>query len=387
VPQAPPAETGLRLTRVAFTDLPGWQNGDANAALASFARGCATLANKPPAQAMAYAGTMADWQAACAAIGGDARSFFETQFTPYAIGGDALFTGYYEPEISGSRTRHDNFQTPIYGLPSDLVSVDLGRFIPKLQGEHIFGKLSDQALTPYPDRAEINAKGVPTARILFWCDDPIAVFFLQIQGSGRVRFDDGSNARIAYAGANGRTYTAIGRDLIANGALTRENVSLATIRDWLKAHPDQARGMMEHNQSFVFFQETKLGDPALGSPGSLGVPLTPLASLAVDRRIHALGMPFYVAANGPDPFAGLVIGQDTGGAIRGAARGDIFFGFGEEAERRAGGMKAPGRLYVLLPNKVAEGIGAGKTPTTKKRCFKKPSIRRNLSRPPRPSPK
>ena len=309
---------------------------------------------------MAYAGTAQGWQSVCAKATGDARQFFESNFTPYAVGGAALFTGYYEPEISGSRSRHGAFQTPVYGLPPDLVSVDLGRFIPKLAGEHVSGRVTDQALTPYPDRAEIDAHGIANAKILFWCDDPVALFFLQIQGSGRVRFDDGGSARIAYAGTNGQPYTAIGGPLIERGALTRQTVSLATIRDWLKANPAQAQSVMELDKSFVFFQEAPLGDEMLGSPGSLGAALTPLASLAVDARIHPLGAPFFVAAGGPDPVSALMIGQDTGGAIRGAARGDIFFGFGAEAERRAGGMKAPGALYVLLPNAVAAAIGAGK---------------------------
>lgn len=310
---------------------------------------------------MAYGGTAADWQAVCAKAGGDGRAFFETRFTPYAIGGGALFTGYYEPEISGSRLRHGAFQTPVYGLPADLVNVDLGQFLPRLKGEHISGRLSGQKLVPYADRARIDAEGLPDAKILFWSDDPVAVFFLQIQGSGRVRFEDGGVERIAFAGTNGRPYTAIGRALIEKGILTRENVSLASIRAWLKNNPALARGVMELDRSFVFFRETPLGDPSLGSPGTLGVPLTPLASLAIDARIHPLGAPFYVAATGADPVTGLMIGQDTGGAIRGAARGDIFFGFGPKAEQRAGNLKAQGRLYVLLPNPVAARLGAGKS--------------------------
>jgi membrane-bound lytic murein transglycosylase A len=359
--QTPPPDTGLSLTRTDFQNLPGWQDGDLKPALASFARSCGELAKKSPTQTMAYAGTIADWLPVCARAQGDARLFFERNFTPYAVGGQALFTGYYEPEISGSRTRHGDFQTPVYGSPSDQVSVDLGRFIPKLQGEHVSGRLAGQNLAPYPTRAEIDAKGIAGAKILFWCDDPVALFFLQIQGSGRARFDDGSSGRIAYAGTNGRPYTAIGRALIVNGALTRENVSLATIRAWLKANPSQAQAVMEMDQSFVFFQEAPLGDALLGSPGTLGAALTPLASMAVDAHTHPLGAPFYVAAQGPDPVSALLIGQDTGGAIRGAARGDIFFGFGPDAERRAGDMKAPGTLYVLVPNSVAQAIGSGKT--------------------------
>jgi membrane-bound lytic murein transglycosylase A len=360
-PPAVPLAPGLRLTQVDFDTLPGWKNADHGAALSAFQKGCEVLARKPPATAMAYAGTTADWAPPCTAATDAGGNFFESQFVPYAIDGEALFTGYYEPQIAGSRTRHDAFQTPVYGLPADLISVDLGQFLPSQKGEHIAGRLSGQTLVPYADRAEIDAKGLAKAKILFWCDDPVAVFFLQIQGSGRVQFDDGSGARIAFAGVNGRPYTAIGRALIENGALTRETVSLSTIRDWLKKNPQSARGLMELDQSFVFFQEAPLGDVALGSPGSLGVALTPLASIAVDARIHPLGAPFYVAANGPDPVSALAIAQDTGGAIRGAARADIFFGFGPIAETRAGNMKAPGRLYVLLPRAVAAAIGPEKT--------------------------
>jgi membrane-bound lytic murein transglycosylase A len=320
------------------------------------------LTAKPDNTAMSgagYAGTAVDWRSVCAGAKGAAKSFFEQNFTPFAVGGgDPLFTGYYEPEIRGSRSQHGAYQTPVYGLPPDLVLADLGLFNSKLKGEHISGKVVGHALLPYADRAQINAGGIG-APILFYTDDPVAFFFLQIQGSGRVLFDDGSAARIAYAGENGQPYTAIGRSLIADGSLTRETVSLQSIRAWLLAHPERASAVMETNRSYIFFAQTPLGDTALGSTGALGVPLTPLASLAVDSRLHALGAPFYVAADGPDPVRSLMVAQDIGGAIRGPVRGDMFFGFGPEAERRAGAMKAPGRLYLLLPNTLAAKIGEG----------------------------
>jgi membrane-bound lytic murein transglycosylase A len=270
-----------------------------------------------------------------------------------------LFTGYYEPEIRGSRTRQGAYQTPVHGMPSDLVRVDLGQFIPKFKGERVSGRVSGNTLVPYANRKEINLG--TKAPVLFYTDDAVALFFLQIQGSGRVVFTDGKTGRIGYAGENGRPYTAIGRTLIAEGVLTRENVSLQTIRAWLLANPARAQGVMEGNESYIFFEERPLGDAALGATGSLGVSLTPGASLAVDPRIHALGAPFYLDAGGPDPVQGLLVAQDIGGAIRGSVRGDIFFGFGPDAERRAGAMKAPGRLYVLLPNAVAARIGESKT--------------------------
>jgi len=358
-----PIQAGLHLSKVGFADLPQWSGVDQVRAQLSFQRSCAVLMTKPGETALAgagYAGTVADWRPVCDAAKSGSRDFFEKNFTPFAVDGEALFTGYYEPQIRGSRTRTGAFQTPVYGLPSDLVRVDLGLFNTKLKGERISGKVEGRALVPYADRAQIDTGGIAAAPVLFYTDDAIAFFFLQIQGSGRVVFDDGSNARIAYAGENGQAYTAIGRTLIAEGALTREEVSLQSIRAWLAAHPGRARAVMQTNRSYIFFAEVPVGDPALGSTGSLGTNLTPLASLAVDSRIHALGAPFYVAADGPDPVHDVMVAQDIGGAIRGPARGDMFFGFGAEAERRAGAMKAPGRLYLLLPNGLAEKIGAGR---------------------------
>jgi membrane-bound lytic murein transglycosylase A len=357
----PQPNAPLRLTQATFHDLPGWEGNDPSAALASFARGCAVLARKAPQSAMdgkGYAGTVADWLPACTDAKGDARAFFEQHFMPYQIsaGGNrgGLFTGYYEPQINASHTRQGAYQTPVYGLPPDLIRVDLGQFAPRLAGEHVSGKLEGQKLVPYADRAAIDAQGIANAKILFWCDDPIALFFLQIQGSGRVRFVEGGSERIGYAGENGKPYTAIGKVLIAEGALARENVSLATIRDWLEKNPARAQAVMEADQSFIFFEEKPVGDPALGNAGTLGAALTPGASLAIDPRLNALGAPYYVDAA---PVRGLLIGQDTGGAIRGAVRGDVFFGFGDKAEAQAGSMKSDGALFVLLPKAIAAAVG------------------------------
>ncbi len=347
------------MVAVSFADLPGWQSADLKPALAAFRRSCDVLDHKSADEQIGdYAGRAGDWQKICARLmvseNGDPRAFFEKNFTPYRLGGEGLFTGYYEPEIRGSKLRHGAFQAPVYGLPEDLIRVDLGEFSPKLKGEHIAGRLEGQRLVPYRTRAEIDRHGLAKAKILFWCDDPVALFFLQIQGSGRVYFDDGSTARLQYAGQNGRPYTAIGRILVASGRLARSQVSLQSIRGWLKAHPALAQSVMEADQSFVFFQEAPIGDPSLGSPGVEQVPLTPLGSMAIDLNQNALGAPYYVVT---DPLKTLLIAQDTGGAIRGRVRGDIFFGFGPKAEADAGGMKAQGRLYVLLPNQVAARLG------------------------------
>jgi membrane-bound lytic murein transglycosylase A len=375
VPSSPPAAStvaasALRLSRTGFSALPGWNAARFDAALASFRRGCAILAKKNPAAPMGgagYAGAVGDWLPLCAnapkAIVGDARVFFETSFTPYAISDgdkpDGLFTGYYEPEILAARTRGGIYQTPIYALPDDWVRFDLGEFDAALAGQHAVAQVTNHSLQQYPERATINATP-PRAEVLLWAADPVTLFFLQIQGSGRARLPDGSSLRLAYAGANGQPYTAIGRTLINEGQLTRENVSLQSIRAWLVAHPDQARRVMETDKSYVFFLRAAIDDPALGSTGTLGANLTPGASLAIDPRMNALGAPFFVAADGADPVHALLIGQDTGGAIKGAVRGDIFFGFGAQAEERAGHMNEPGRLFVLLPNALAAKIGAGR---------------------------
>lgn len=377
---APPTPGPLRLTPAHFRDLPDWKTADLAPALAAFRRSCAVLAKKPegaPLGGAGYAGTAGDWRLPCAAVpdkadSATARAFFETWFQPVAVSAgrvrEGLFTGYYEPQIRASRTAHGSYQTPIYGVPDDLITVDLSQFREKWAHEKIAGRLEGHRLVPYPDRAAIDAKGLKTAPVLFYAADPVAAFFLQIQGSGRVVFDDGSVARVAYAAQNGQPYTAIGRTLIEDGAIPREKVSLQSIRAWLKANPDQAQRVMETNRSFVFFKEKKLADPTLGATGSEGVPLTPGASLAVDLRLHPLGVPFFVAATAPDPdankpdhsFDRLLIAQDTGGAIRGPVRGDVFWGFGADAAAIAGRMKAKGKLFVLLPKPVAERLGTAK---------------------------
>lgn len=363
----------LRISPAGFGDVPGWDTNDPRDALSAFKRSCAVLQKLPADEAMGglgYAGVVRDWLPACKAAGtappASAKAFFESWFVPLAIdkGSQALFTGYYEPELSASRTPTQRFHVPVYGAPPDLITADLGQFRTKLAGEHIYGRLSSARLEPYPTRAEIDASGLPQAPIILYTDDPVSTFFMHIQGSGRVRFADGEMLRLNFAATNGRPYTPIGRVLIAKGAIDRKDLSLQSIRAWLLAHASEARAVMEADQSFVFFSLAPLGDPTLGSPGSEGVALTPLASLAVDMRLHPLGAPVYLAATVPaaDPkkpdrvFDRLLIAQDTGGAIRGGVRGDVFFGFGKNAEAIAGRMKSPGRLFVFVPKRVAEAL-------------------------------
>jgi membrane-bound lytic murein transglycosylase A len=365
------------LTPVSFAELPGWRRSDVRIALAAFRRSCTLLTRQEPVTTLGgagYAGVAGDWRAACAAAPLDdltataARSYFETRFTVFEVvsygSPQALFTGYYEPQLRVSPTRRGPYETPVYGLPSDLISVDLGLFHASLKGDHVSGRIAGRALVPYYTRAEIDAHGLKSAPVLGYSEDPIAVFFLQIQGSGRALLDNGQIVRLAYAGQNGRPYTPIGRTLIEKWAVSPDRMSMQAIRQWLLAHPAAAQAVMDTDQSFVFFREAALGDPSLGSLGSEGVPLTPGASIAVDVNIHALGVPFFIAASAPDPDSShpddplnrLFIAQDTGGAIRGAARADVFWGFGRASEAIAGRMKSLGRLYVLLPNGLASRI-------------------------------
>ena len=363
-----PSEERLVLKPATFAELPGWREDAVEAAVPAFLRSCGKLAGQPddaPAGGQALAGRAADWRGACAEAArlppGDhaaARRFFETRFRPWSARNHrnplGLFTGYYEPLLHGSRRRHGRFTVPLYGRPPELVMVDLGRFRDDLKGKRIAGKVEAGALVPYPDRREIDGGALAGRRLeLLWVDDAVDAFFLQVQGSGRVELEEGGEVRIGYAAQNGRPYASIGKALIDGGALPRDAVSLQTIRAWLDAHPDQMRPVLEKNPSYVFFQETK-GDSPLGAEG---VPLTPGRSLAVDLKYMPLGVPVWLAGGMPAPRAGepdrklhrLLIAQDTGGAIRGPVRGDVFFGFGPEAEALAGRMKHRGKLWLLLP--------------------------------------
>ena len=290
-----------------------------------------------------------------AATDDQARAFFEGSFVPYLAADndktEGLFTGYFEPELAGARMRGAGFATPLLRRPPDLVSADLGPFRPSWRGERTAGRVVDGQLRPYPTRAEIERGALARDHLaLLWVASPIDAFFLQIQGSGRVRLPDGSLVAVGYAGDNGRPYVAIGRLLIERGALTRDQVSLATIRAWLKAHPDEAGALMDANPSYVFFREIT-GPAPLGSEG---VALTPGRSLAVDRAFVPLGVPVWLdIAQGDRRWRRLMVAQDTGGAIRGPVRGDVFWGTGPTAEAQAGGMRAHGEYVILLPRTVA----------------------------------
>lgn len=281
------------------------------------------------------------------------RAFFETRFQPHAVHGDrdrkhdSLITGYYEPLLRGDLKRSARFRYPVYGVPEDLLVVDLGSLYPELKDKRLRGRLDGRRVVPYLSRTEITTKKI-NAPVLAWVDDPAALFFLQVQGSGRIQFEDGETVYVGYADQNGHPYHAIGSTLVNRGALKLEDVNLDSIRAWLAANPAQAEDVLNSNPSYVFFARRE--QPAVGA---LSVPLTPRRSVAVDPAFIPLGTPLWLDTTLPDaaPFRRLVFAQDTGGAIKGPVRADVFFGFGPEAEKLAGNMKQPGRVLVLLPVK------------------------------------
>jgi membrane-bound lytic murein transglycosylase A len=367
-----PQKEELTLRAVPYGQLDGWQSDDMRGSVRAFQRSCRAMVRRSDDRGVgpdARMGTIGQWRGPCETAlaldadtlrKDDARAFFQSDFTPYLVGNgktsEGLFTGYYEPELRGNLTRDGKYQTAIYLKPDDMVSVDLGEFSDELKGKKLVGRLSGSSLKPYYDRAEIEG-GALSGRDLemVWVDDAVDAFFLQIQGSGRVVLPDDSVLRIGYAATNGQAYYAIGRELIERGALTRETVSLQTIRKWLHDNPDEADAVMNTNASFVFFQPLKT-DPDAGPLGSQGVALEPGRSLAVDRRFHAMGVPVWLETSDPmnadRTFHRLMVAQDTGGAIRGPVRGDIFFGPGEDAALFAGHMNRTGQKFILLPKVI-----------------------------------
>jgi membrane-bound lytic murein transglycosylase A len=311
-------------------------------------------------------GTYGPWQEACRkATGVDAgnpasvRAFLENNFkvVQATAGGDpkGLFTGYYESSLNGSRTKHGKYQHPLRARPDDLVMVDLGLFRDELKGQRIAGRVIDGNLKPYETREQIVNGKLPLAqnKPLVWLDDPHDAFFVQVQGSGIVKLDDGTTMRVGYAGQNGHPYYAIGRELVKRGIYHKDEVSMETIRSWLLQNPDKADELMNTNKSYVFFTEMPDDGTGAGPQGGEGVKLTATRSIAIDRSILPYGFPLWLEADypGPDskPIRRLMMAQDTGGAIRGPVRGDFYWGSGAEAEAKAGPMKAQGQYWFLMP--------------------------------------
>ena len=352
LPVAPPKPEPVPLmTPSTFTALPGWGQDDQRQAWTAFTRSCGVLKRKP------------EWEPACSAAATvdatslDAvRTYFESWFVPNqmraADGADTgLVTGYYESQLRGSRTRSAAFQTPLYKVPDDLLTVELDSLFPELKGKRVRGRLSGKKVIPYASRDEIARANLPGKELL-WVDDPVEAFFLEVQGSGRVQLSNGDTVRVAYADQNGHPYRAIGKWLIDKGYVPASQMSAQAIKAWIVANPERRQELFNVNPSYVFFREERLPDPNVGPNGALGVPLTPARSIAVDRKFVPLGSPVYLATTEPastTPMQRLVMAQDVGGAINGEVRADFFFGFGDQAADKAGRMKQRGNVWVLVP--------------------------------------
>lgn len=290
----------------------------------------------------------ADWNSACAAASSwpeaSASEFFIRYFEAVQVGdGKAFVTGYYEPEIAGSRTRQPGYDVPIYRRPSNLIDVNLGLFSDSLKGKTIRGKVDGSNLVPFDERSQIVGGSLAGKGLeLAWAADPVEFFFLQVQGSGRLLLPGGGVMRIGYDGQNGRDYTGIGKLMKDRGLI--QAGSMQDIMQYLRAHPDEGAAIMNENKSFVFFRE--LTGP--GPLGAMGVAVTPEATVAADPRYVPLGAPLLLSLDRAEPN-GIWIAQDTGGAIKGANRFDSFWGAGSNARSTAGGMSARGSALILLP--------------------------------------
>jgi membrane-bound lytic murein transglycosylase A len=350
IPPATPPASPLRATT--WDAIPGWRDDNPQLAWSAFITSCDALKNQPA------------WQSVCAVAAAlhepsrdTLQRFFENSFTPYQVvnpdGGDSgLVTGYYEPLLHGSRNRSARYRYPIYGVPDDLLVVDLGELYPELRNMRLRGRLEGRRVVPYFNRAQIEDGAAPIAgKEIVWVEDAVELFFLQIQGSGRVRLGGGETIRLGYADQNGYPYRSIGRLLVDRGDLPLERASMQGIKAWAKQNPDKLQDLLNYNASYVFFRELP---PDLPGPlGALGVPLTARRSIAVDARFIPLGAPVFLATTMPNsrqPLNRLLLAQDTGGAIRGAVRADFFWGFGDEAAALAGRMRQSGKMWVLLPH-------------------------------------
>jgi len=352
------------LTATNFSALPSWQENTPAAALNVFLNSCRAI------------GRRSDWAQVCEEAlfcpSGDeqaARAFFEKNFTPWQLVNEygsktGVITGYYVPELEGRRHSDEKFRYPLYQQPDDLLTIKLGKLYPELAGLRLRGRLEGQTVVPYFDRSEIESDSAPLAGDeLFWVADPVDLFFLQIQGSGRILLPGGEKVMVGYANQNGHRYHSIGKLLLDRGAMTRDQMSMQNIRRWVAEHPEAGRQLLDENPSYVFFRPLEKGVES--PPGALGIPLSAERSLAVDRRNIPLGAPVFLAATRPDngaPMNRLMIAQDTGGAIKGRVRADFFWGMGQKAGALAGRMKQQGQMWVLLPKDVVPEALASLSP-------------------------
>ena len=366
------ASTGddvLTLRAVRFADLPGWsqdRHAEAIPALLASCEKIASLPDRAPLGVSRSGGRARDWRAACAAArrlpAGDdraARAFFESAFRPYAALGKAgptgKLTGYHVQALRGSRTRHGRFQVPLFARPPDLVSVELGDFVPDGRGRRIWGRVDNGRLVPYPTRAELRRLPVDEKQVVVWVDDPVDAVFAEIQGSGVVALEEGGTLWIGFAGKNGHKFRGVGGILRRMGELQPGEGTMQGIRAWFAAHPDRYHEIVDQNPAKVFFQVS----PRAGAIGTQGVVLTARRSMAVDRAVIAFSTPLWVetrvklhGARRAAPWRHLLIAQDTGGAILGPVRGDIYWGDDAEAAEVAGRTGGPGRIWLLLPRAI-----------------------------------
>ncbi|HET9862547.1 MAG TPA: MltA domain-containing protein [Steroidobacteraceae bacterium] len=355
----PAAAPAVHFEAAKWSKLPGWRADDSLAAWPAIVGSCHALASRAP------------WQEFCAAVMATSpvdaafvRGFLERQLTPYRIERvtgrkrerKGLVTGYYEPLLHGARERSEVYATPLYRRPDDLLIVDLASVIPELKGKRVRGRLEGNKVVPYYPRAALREAPGLAGHEIVWIDDALDAFMLEVQGSGRVQLTSGETIRLQYADQNGQPYRSIGRYLADQGAMSIDQVNMAAIRGWLAANPQRLDEVLDSNPSVVFFSEAPLEDPSIGPKGAQGVPLTAGRSIAIDPKFLPLGAPMFLATTQPGsdlPLRRLVVAQDTGGAIRGPVRADLFFGFGGEAGMQAGMMKNELEMWLLWPRGAA----------------------------------
>ena len=355
-PAPPEVEYRGRLQLSSWMELPDWGRETLKPSLEAFQRSC-TILEKQDA-----------WTKVCAlaqslpanASEHDIALFFEQNFDPYQVLNaddtvSGMVTGYYEPLLRGSRVRTSRYRYPIYGVPPDLLVIDLSSVYPDLKNRRLRGRLEGNRVVPYLARGDIERDPAPLkGREIVWVDDAIDLFFLHIQGSGQVQLENGERIRIGYAEQNGHPFRSLGALLIRTGQIPPERASMQGIKDWARRHPRKVQEFLNANPSYVFFRE--LPNDLPGPLGALGVPLTAERSIAVDPRVIPLGVPVYLSTTWPntaDPLDRLMVAQDTGGAIAGGVRADFFWGFGDAAGSLAGKMRQAGRMWVLLPKGYA----------------------------------
>ncbi len=341
----------LHLAKVDFDRLQGFETDQIRQALPALKKSCSALEKKDK-----Y------WQNFCKKLkqtsfltDDELRSFIKKEMQAFSVnnGETGLFTGYYEPEIEGSLKKTEKYNVPVYGLPKDIIKIDLGKFNARYKGEVLFARQDGKEMKPYLTRREIESGKIKfPAEIIAWVKEPAELFILQIQGSGVLKLPDGGKIGIGYAGNNGHAFTGIGSIMAQRGLLKDGVYTMAEIKDWLIANPQQAQNLMHENPRYIFFKKTDRP----GAVGSLGVPLTAGRSLAVDPAYVPLGSFLWLQTTAPDgsDLNRLVTAQDTGSAIKGAVRGDFFWGTGDKALKEAGRMKSRGVYFLLLPKEKKE---------------------------------